>query len=337
MNSFFHNRYIKFAASGLVVIFAFIILVSIFASLSSSRSGFDGYMKYAPSVSQNSTSEGRAIMTDDTAGKMIAGEQNYYPPEPAPSEYTADLESFETTSYSVTARTRDFDPLCAELENLKADEAIHFKYLNTAINNCRATFYVEESKVDATIDIFSSFAGIEISRNTESVTRHRQQLQSQTEILQQQLASVQRSLTSAEIQFDELADFARQSKDAASLSEAIRYKLQNIDTLTQRKINLTNQLNRLYQQAADLKDRLDVVQFDVSINRSYPIYSERDSQKWESAWEELKDAYTDTLINLSAFFGVFLLWGVQTVIYLLVSIVILRGLWKFVKLLWNRW
>jgi len=109
------------------------------------------------------------------------------------------------------------------------------------------------------------------------------------------------------------------------------------DTLTGRKINLTSQLNRLYQQTADLEEQIDVVQFDVTINRSHPIYPNQESQKWEMAWEELKDTYTDTLIGLTAFFGIFLLWTIRLAVYLLILIVVLRGLWKFAKLLLSKW
>lgn len=340
MHPIFQNKFVRLTLAILgVLAVIFVLLLFLMLSSSSRGLGTGGAMmdaSYAPSAPAYSNSVARDEMMAD--GEMATkAASSYYMPEPVPSGYTADLESYETTQYSVTARTKEFDELCDTIADLKTDPQIHFKYLNESTNVCRSTFYVDEEKADDVLATLTAFRGVEATRNTESITRHRQQVQGQTDILEQQLASVGQSLTMAETQFDELAEFARQSKDAVALSEAIRYKLQNIDTLTQRKINLTAQLNNLYQQAADIEERLGVVEFAATINRSNPIYPEQESRKWERAWDALHDAYTDTLINLTAFFGVFLLWVVQAIVYLLVLIVLLRGLWKFAKLLWRKW
>ena len=176
-----------------------------------------------------------------------------------------------------------------------------------------------------------------MTRNTQSVTRHREQLQSRTSILRQQLASVERSLSIAETEFDEIAAFAREANDAVTLASAIREKLSLIDTLTQRKISLTSQIDSLLQQAADLEEQLNVVQFTVNIQRSYPLFPNETSRKWEQAWGELDNQFTDTLIALTAFFGIFLLWTVRITLYALVGIVVIRGLWKFIRFVWKKW
>jgi prefoldin subunit 5 len=335
---FLKNKYVKFFGFGLLgLVGLFLVLfVGLLIFNSTASENFSTSLEpvgYAPSYSSKSYDGG--MMADRAMGEMMIDE--YIPPAPTPGGYSSELESYETTQYSVSARTREMDELCDTVSGLKADPSIHFKYLNESLNNCRATFYVEENRVAGVLSALESFKNVEITRNTESVTRHREMIQSQTSILTQQLASVERSLIAAEIQFDEIAEFAREAKDAATLSEAIRYKLQNIDNLTNRKINLTSQLDNLYQQAADLEERMNIVEFYVNVYRSYPIDNDDQSRKWEAAWDELSDQFTDTLIGLSAFFGIFLLWAVRIAVYLLVVIVIIRGLWKFIKLLWSRW
>lgn len=336
MQPFLQNKFVKYAGIGVIILIALFIFSVIFlSSLNDARNSSYGLNSaYAPSVSQGISME-RAAGVD--VYSMEADTSYYMPPEPAPSGYTADLETYETTSYSVTARTKQFDELCDTVTSLKADTQIHFKSISRSTNNCRATFFVEENAAATVLNTLNTFNGVEYTRNTTSVTRHRQQIQSQTTILQQQLASIQRSLTAAETQFDEIAEFAKENKDAATLSQAISQKLNNINTLTQQKINLVSRINNLYQQAADLEERMNVVQFDVNINRSNPIYPNQESQKWEKAWKQLSDTYTDTLIGLTAFFGIFLLGAIKYILYLLVIIVILRGLWKFIQLVWNKW
>jgi chromosome segregation ATPase len=209
--------------------------------------------------------------------------------------------------------------------------------LNRSTNNCRATFYVTQPQVNRVLDTLTAYDGVEVNRTTESVTRHREEIQGQTSILQQQLASVERSLAIAETEFDEIATFARETNDAETLASAIREKLSLIDTLTQRKISLVSRIDSYMQQAADLEERLNVVQFSVNVDRSYPLSLNRTSRQWERAWAELDEQFTDTLIGLTAFFGIFLLWSVRIVIYALVGIVVVRGLWKFARLVWRRW
>ena len=325
MHPFLQNKFIKFAGIGLLILVVlYIIIVGITSFLATSTGLSSNDFSYSiPRGGIGGGTNGMSAPALD--GYTMESESSYYMPTPAPSEYTADLEKYETTAYSVTARTKQFDEVCDMLTSLKSDTQVHFKSLNESTNNCRATFFVDENKASEVLNNLTAFSGVEYTRNTVSVTRHRQQIQSQTDILKQQLASVQRSLTAAETQFDEIADFARQNKDAATLSQAINQKLNNINNLTQQKINLTSQLNRLYQQAADLNERMDVVQFDVNINRSNPIYVGKYEREWEAAWENLKDTYNQTLINLSAFFGTFLLIVLQGIIYLLVLIVVLRG------------
>ena len=329
--SFFQNRIVKFVGFGLLGLFGIFLLIGAWAvvNLMSTSTGLGTDMVlYAPGGGGLASS-----------GRMSDSVPSVYVPPPTPTQngYTSGLEQFETTTYTVFGRTKDFDLLCTTMAELKLDPNIHFKSLNVSTNHCRATLYVAENEVAAVLESLTKFRGIEYQRITESITRHKQQIESQTNVLQQQLASVNRSLSLAETEFDALATIARENNDANALSQAIRYKIDNIDSLTQRKINLTSQLNNLYQQAADLEERLKVVEFNVSVNRANPISVGKYERLWENAWDELTDTFHKTLIGLTAFFGIFLLWTLRISLYLLILIVMVRALTKFAKLLWRKW
>jgi len=333
MSPLLHNRYVRFIGIGLAVVISGLVLLFVVSDLMVSSTGLSAPQNNGFASDFDRNLQQRAVQTE------LAGspESLMVPTPTGPTGYTSNLEAYEITSYAVNARTRTFDPLCDALQTLKADEAIDFKSLNRSTNNCRATFYVDEPQVASVLDTLSGFEGVEINRSTESVTRHREQIQSRTGILRQQLASVERSLFIAENDFDEIAAFARQANDAQTLASAIREKLNLIDTLTQRKISLTSQIDTLLQQAADLEEQLNVVQFTVNINRSNPLYPNKTSRQWEQAWAELNQQFTNTLIGLTAVFGIFLLWTVRVGLYALVGIVVIRGLYKFARLVWKKW
>lgn len=332
------NKFIRFSLIGISVLVVIFIALIFLTTVNTSRSinyGISDDMMAdpsAPTLSSNSIDAGVMMPAEEDMGR--ASSLHY--PDPTPDIFTSGLESYETTEYSVSGHTKKFDDFCDTLTILKENPSIHFKYLSESTNSCHAILYAEETEVEKILSSLSSFSGVEIIRNTESVTKHKQQIQSQTAIIQEQLTSVSRSLSLAETQFDELAIFARQANDAVALSEAIRYKLQNIDTLTERKIYLNDQLNNLYQQATDLEERIDVVEFSVNISRSNPIVIGKYERQWERAYQDLRDTFTDTLIGLSAFLGIFVLWTLRLVIYGIVLIVVGRLLWKLIKFLWNK-
>lgn len=331
---FLNNKSIKIIGTVALIFLALIVVgVILLNSIGNQSFGISTGTSapMSPSAPSNNSyrSEGIQVESDSFDGSI-----SYYPTfEPGS---ISRLENYETTNYTITARTKQFDSLCEDVENLKANPDIDFKFINSSTNNCQAHFYADTEIAESVLETFTAFSGVEIKRNTESVTRHKDYIESQTIILEQQLSTVERSLSAAERQFDEIADFARQSKDAATLSEAIRYKLENIDTLTQRKINLTAQLDRMYQEAAELSERIGVVEFSVSIYRSNPIYPNRYSQKWDAAWNELKDQFTETAIGLTTVFVIFILWAVRITIYLLVVLLLARVLWKVGTILWQK-
>ncbi len=334
MHPLLNNKYVKFGGIGaiiLIALFIFLVIINLMSS-STGLSMDDSFSAGAPSISMYN----QGMSMERAADYYATSESSYYP-QPTPDGYTSGLEDYETNEYQISARTKEFDQMCDALTNLKTDSQVHFKYLNTSTNNCNATFYTEDTKTNSVLNTLTAFNGVEVTRNTESVTRHKQQLESQTDIIKQQLARIESSLTAAETQLDRLNQLFNTSDDVTKLSREVTNSLQYIDQLTQKKISYTSQLNNLYQQAADLAERLEVVQFTVNINRSIAINPNQDSYKWERAWKELSDTYTETLIGLSAFFGIFLLWTLRLAIYLMVLIALARVVWKLGKLIWNKW
>jgi len=295
-------------------------------------------MSSSTGLSGNSISLGDRAMQERAIApaNMEMGQGGLIPPTvPTTGGYTQNLEQYETTDYQVSGRVKAFELFCDNLETLKADDRYDFRTLQSSLNNCRATFFTEERYAADVLTQFQQNEGVQTSRMTESVTRHREQIQSRSNIIQQQLNSVTSTLIEAEQAYNEIAAFARAERDTETYSEAITEKLRQVDQLTQRKISLTSQLDALAQQAADLNERIGVVQISVNVSRSYTLNPDKVAREWEQAWELLTDTWTNFGIWLTVYLGIFLLFVAQWSLYVIILLVLARFGYKLARRIWK--
>lgn len=339
----------KFGVPTLVVVGALAIVSMLGSTFMGSGLGISGETSYvnvpsmpgAPSARMQTASYDMMeseMAYDDGGYDGYAAGSSYMPspmPPVEPTGYVPNLEQYETTDYSATARTKAFDEACDLVLGLKARDDIHFKYISESEDQCGANFFVEEGKEGGVIAQLEGISNIEISRVTNSVTRQRQRLETEADILTQQLASVEATLTEAERQYTELTEVARAANDASALTEAIRDKLNMIENLNQRRINLVSRLQSFAQRSAELEERIGVIAFNVSITRANSSNDEYRERLWLGAWDDLGDEVTKFLIGLTAYFGIFLLRVMQYVVYGLVLLVLFRFGWKLVKQIWK--
>lgn len=344
MPPLFTHPYVKWPLIGFA---GFIGLTILIAALLFIRTLFSGY-GMLDGYSNNSffkyTTEDMAMAEPAFMGRSLATNEmtidvveDYYEP-PYISEPTgtiSTLEQYETTNYYMNGSIKSFDETCGMLEQMKAEERYIFKNLNSDLNYCSATFFAAPEAVDSAIALFSNIAGVTISRNTQSVSKHREQLLSQQDIITEQLSVVTATLTEAKTAYDDIALFARQSGDAIAYSTAIDTKLRQIEQLSQRQINLTSQLDRIAQQSADLQEHIGMVEISASFSRAYQIDTGRDTYAWAEAWQQLKDAWTQTGIGFTAYVGIFILYAIQAVFYFFIILLVARFGWKGIKRVWK--
>lgn len=327
---FLQNRYLKFIGIGIIgCIVLAIASVSLLSLMATSTGLSDSYYQ-ADFGYGESADIGRSHNT-------VPSEIAYAPSQPTITGDISKLETYETTSYIVSGRVTEFDDFCDTLASLKTANANSFKSLKRQTNKCSAVFYTTEQNATDVLATLQNYSGVEFSRDTSSVSRHKQRIESQTAIYVQQLRSVDATLLSTERQFDEIIAFARENNDAAIFASTVKEKIALIDTLTQRKIRLTQQLEQMYQQSADLAERIGQIEFSVQVHRSQTLNINKTERMWEQAWGDLFDTYTETLIGITATFGIFLLWTVRVSLYLIVAIIALRALWKFGRFFWSKW
>tara|TARA_B100000745_G_scaffold299347_1_gene249982 strand:- start:4244 stop:5287 length:1044 start_codon:yes stop_codon:yes gene_type:complete len=329
----------QYGVPGLAVVGALALLMVVFGGFNSFHPSGIGFsdsatvqnMPGVPSMGRGGSFGAEKMFY----AEEMAIEGGYIQPIPDPSPYVPELEKYETTDYRVSARTRQFDEACSLLRALKADTRIDFKSISEGLNRCSGTFYADEAQSAWVLDKLNGIAGVEINRQTVSVTRHRENLQTEAGVLREQLAVVERTLTQAESQYEEITEVARVASDASALTEAIRDKLSMIKTLNNERIQLLARLRSISQQSSDLEERIGVVAFSASFTRSYPVDLDENSRKWEAAWENLNDAFIDFMMAFTVNLGIFLLKVIQYVVYGLILLVFVRVGYRVVRRLWQ--
>ncbi len=319
------KRNIKWFIIIVGIVFALLLFTILLASLNNAR---------GLSVSSVSSPP----MSSSNRGKMSDGArmgEAYAPSYIGSYEYVPNLEQYETSDYTVTARTRAFEAACEKIIVYKSDTQIHFKSFSEQQNQCSAFFFVPNDRANQIADDLQTISGAEVTRTVTSVTRDREILKSESEMITEQLRIVEQTLADAERQYSEITQLAQASNNASALSEAITNKLTMIEMLNQKRIDLTARLGMINRSAAELNERINVTAFTVTITRSFVLDTNRTTLEWEGAWRELREQWTSVLIGLSAYLGIFVIRTIQYAVYALIIIVIARFVWKIAQKVWK--
>lgn len=259
------------------------------------------------------------------------------PPMPEPSSPIGnDAEDYEVTQYSASIESRDSKETCATIADLKSLDYVIFEDVNESERNCYFRFKVEISKVDEVLSIIESLDPKDLSENTYTIKQQVTNTESELEILQRKLDSINETLNTAIVSYDEITALATATSDAESLTKVINSKISTIERLTQQKINITAQIQRLARSQAQQLDRLGYVYFDINVFENKFIDGEYLKDSWKAAVKgfvrDINKTAQDVTINLIAL--AFAL--AKYILYFLILLMVAKGLWKFTKSVWTK-
>lgn len=261
------------------------------------------------------------------------GSMPYPYPQP-PSGNTAEL--FEITQYSASIETRRVEETCDTVADLKSREDVIFESSNTYDRGCDFTFKAEKASADDVLAIIKDLDPKEISDNTYTIKGQIDDFTSETEVLTKKRASIDQTLASAISAYDEITALATRSQNADALAKIIDSKIGIIERLTQERININEQLDRLARAKADQLDSLDYTRFSVSVYENKFVDGEELGNSWKEAIKnfirDLNRIIQDLTINLLLVIILVLQWAVYAFIVLIVA----KYGWKLAKYIWYR-
>lgn len=247
-----------------------------------------------------------------------------------------DSESYEITEYNASIETRQLKNVCANVAGLKALDYVIFENANEYDTSCNYYFKVESEHREEILNKIKDLDPKDFTQNIRTIKSQIDDYTSEEDILRMKLASVENTLNNAIMSYDEISKVATNAKDAESLAKIIDSKIRVIENLSQQKINISTQLDRIGRSKAEQLDRLNYAYFNVSIYENKFIDGEVLKDSWKSAVQKFVRDINRVVQDLSINFILLILIIVQYAIYLFVIIIAIKYGWRVIKNIWEK-
>ncbi|MBI2048672.1 MAG: hypothetical protein HYT30_01975 [Parcubacteria group bacterium] len=255
---------------------------------------------------------------------------------PTPGSPTGDTaEAFEVSEYNATIETQDKVAACDGVAALKARDYVIFENANTFDTGCQYGFKVERERAEEILAFIKTLDPKELSESTYTIKRQVDDFTNETEVLVKKRASIDDTLARAIDAYDDITALATRTEDAGALAKIIDSKIQTIERLTQERININEQLDRLARAKEDQLDRLKYTHFTVYISENKYLDVESLGDSWKNALRsfvhDVNQTLQDVTINLIALLFVL----VQYALYILILVFAAKYGWRIVKKIWE--
>lgn len=338
---------IKVAVVGLLGLVAVVFIFSILQSTVRPilQQGFAGVT--APSVAPSGAYGGGAMGYAESdasyyygkGGDPMLSTRNVlsypYPPQMGGTVGNT-AEDFEVTDYSAMIETRNRDRTCTSVAGLKARSYVVFESANESDKYCSYSFKVEHARVDEILAFIKELDPKELTENTYTIQNQVEDFTSETEILEKKLASIDETLANAIRAYNEITNLATGSQNVDALAKIIDSRLQLLERLTQERININAELERLSRAEAHQLDRLEYTYFNVNVYERKYVDFENMKDSWQTAIQEffrtVNKAIQDATVNLLAL----ILSTVPFIIYLFILLIAAKYGWKFARYIWEK-
>ncbi len=301
---------------------------------SDNANGGYGYASAKPMAPSMDYDEGASLSYRNVMS--IKSTNPSMPPSPSYGGTTgANAEEFEVTEYSATIETRNRQETCNAFTELKAKTYVIFESSNAYDQGCSFSFKVAQASVPEVLTWLKALDPKYLNENTYTIKRQLDDFTSEEEILKKKLTEIDSTLSSATAAYGEVTRLATQTRDAASLAQIIQSRIQIIQQLTQERLNVNEQLDRLSRAKADQLDHLEYTYFRVDVSENKYIDTAYLGESWKQALRDvvrvINEAVQGMTVNLLALFFIVLQWS----LYALILLVIAKYGWNIARKIWR--
>lgn len=248
----------------------------------------------------------------------------------------SDAELFEATRYTAQIETRTLRRTCDAITELKPLEYVVFESVNESDHFCAYTFKVEKEHLDDVLARIKSLHPRELNEGVVTIKRELDDFTSEREILEKKRAALEKTMEDAIRSYDGIADVATRAQDVSSLAKVIDSKLQMIERLTNERISINAQLERLDRARSESLDQVEYAMFQVNIYETRFVDGEQLKDSWKAAIQayvlDLNRIIQDVTIGLAV--GIFFV--AQYILYGFLLLIVGKYVWKAATYLWKK-
>ena len=256
--------------------------------------------------------------------------------ESFPSIKKTDEESFEVTEYNASIETRRLQKTCNKVVELKEREDVIFQNSNEAEKYCNYSFKVEHKSVEEVLAIIEDLNPRKVNRHIYTIKKAIDNNTSELKILQNNLTSIQETLTDAISSYDDITELSTRAQNLEALATIIDSKVNVINRLTKEKIRLNSQIERLLTTQQEHIDRLKYTYFNVNVNEFKFIDIANIKDSWKSSIQSLVININNITQEITVGLINILFYLVQVIVYLFITLIVVKHGWRIVKHVWNR-
>ncbi len=245
-------------------------------------------------------------------------------------------EDFEVTNFNGSIETRDLKGTCKTISDLKPKDYVIFENANENDHNCNYTFKVKKANQNEILDIIKSLNPKNLVENTRTIKKLIDDFTSEVEILNRKKLSIETTLEDAINSYNEISRVATQARDAESLAKIIDSKIRIIEKLSQERININTQLDRLSRAKAEQLDKLKYTYFHLNVYENKFVDTEVIKDSWKNEIKKFVRDINSITQDSSIGLVTLIFFIIQYALYLLVVIVTVKLGWKITQYIWKK-
>lgn len=295
-----------------------------------------GYAQAKPASAPTAYESSGAVMLSARNVMGMKATSAIAPMPPMTQTVGNTAEDFEVTDYSASIETRDHDATCSAFMELKKKDYVVFENSNTYDRGCSFTFKVEGARVQEVLTWLKTLDPKYLNENTYTIKRQVDDFTSEESILKKKLAEIDDTLADATRAYADVTRVATQSNDASSLAQIIQGRIQIIQQLTQERLNVSAELERLSRAKQESLDHLDYTYFRVDVSENPYIDTDGLKESWKQSLRDvvrvINGAIQGVTINLIALLALV----IQYALYALGLLLIVKYAWTIGVRIWKK-
>lgn len=308
-------------------------------SLSPGMSGIQSLGGYGSSVSTKyavPAYDADYVMEETSLSYRNVASEGMPVPRPGDNYVSGnDAEAYEVTSYHAEVETRDATQTCDTILALKEREEVVFENAHEYASGCSYTFKVEKESVSSVLAVIESLDPRELNESTYTIKRQIEDYTSEIDILTEKLNTIEETLASALLAYEEVTALASASRDIESLAKIVDSKMQLIERLTNERIEVTARLERIEASKADELDRLLYTYMTVSVYENEYVDTDALADSWKRAVRNMVFEVNSILESLTVGLVSLAFVILQILLYIFIVVIVAKFTWKGVRKVWQ--